>query len=110
MARPDWWTGRGRGNAGQHRRKVVLGRRSGAGVRVGAAAVRGSGRDDPRRAGRSLGMSGSPTWAEIRMQEEQERQLREERRRRAEEERRRREEAERRAREALRVRIVNEIE
>jgi len=46
-------------------------------------------------------MSGSPTVAEIRMREEEERRLAEERRRRAEEERRRREEAERRARLAL---------
>lgn len=46
-------------------------------------------------------MSGSPTIAEIRMREAEERRLEEERRRRAEEERRRREEAERRARLAL---------
>jgi hypothetical protein len=46
-------------------------------------------------------MSGSPTFAEIRMRQEEERRLAEERRRRAEEERRRREEAERRARLAL---------
>ncbi|NOY26762.1 MAG: hypothetical protein GXP62_12890, partial [Oligoflexia bacterium] len=46
-------------------------------------------------------MSGSPTIAEIRMREAEERRLVEERRLRAEEERRRREEAERRARLAL---------
>lgn len=46
-------------------------------------------------------MSGSPTAAEIWLQEQEERRLQEERRRRAEEERRRREEAERRARIAL---------
>ena len=46
-------------------------------------------------------MSGSPTIAEIRMRQEEERRLEDERRRRAEEERRRREEAERRARLAL---------
>jgi hypothetical protein len=46
-------------------------------------------------------MSGSPTAAEIRLRQEEERRLAEERRRKAEEERRRREEAERRARVAL---------
>lgn len=46
-------------------------------------------------------MSGSPTIAEIRLREAEERRLEDERRRRAEEERRRREEAERRARLAL---------
>lgn len=46
-------------------------------------------------------MSGSPTVAEIRMREAEERRLAEERARRAEEERRRREEAERRARQEL---------
>lgn len=46
-------------------------------------------------------MSGSPTAAEIRLREQEERRLVEERRRKAEEERRRREEAERRARIAL---------
>jgi hypothetical protein len=46
-------------------------------------------------------MSGSPTAAEIRLRQEEERRLAEERRRKAEEERRRREEAERRARIAL---------
>lgn len=46
-------------------------------------------------------MSGSPTAAEIRLREQEERRLAEERRRNAEEERRRREEAERRARIAL---------
>lgn len=46
-------------------------------------------------------MSGSPTAAEIRLREQEERRLAEERRRKAEEERRRREAAERRARIAL---------
>lgn len=46
-------------------------------------------------------MSGSPTAAEIRLRQEEERRLAEERRRKAEEERRRREEAERHARVAL---------
>jgi len=55
-------------------------------------------------------MSGSPTIAEIRLREAEQRRLEEERRRRAEQEQRRREEAERRARLALSAELRGALE